>query len=579
MNDPLRAPGFLTKHQLPAVSAEGNIFLTACPGSGKTRAAAARLARLAEDGLRVAGCSYTNVGVEQLRHVLAHDLNRTLGPDHFIGTLHQFLLRFAIYPFGHLVTQSPQTPRLFADDAGWPDVVFENNRIRLPLSRFRFQPDGSLCVRAVPPKFKYTPEDAAERGQSQARRLKERSARQGRLSFDDAMYWALRVLHGYPDLAAAIAMRFDELLVDEAQDTSELQLACLDALCGTEKLRSLALVGDLEQSICSFTGASRAGCEQLASKRSLEVIHLSENWRCSQRICNVAVHFCSRDKPDHAVGEDADCPWQPELSLFPPEEPTHAVERFRARLEALGHDQQDAAVLARNNDLVNHLNGRTTPVEVAPRPLAIGRAVCALRGGGTIGKREIEAVERIIALSAWGSTDLPEVEPDRRRDLRTATMQLLTDAPDLSTNLRSWIRGIAPVLSDVTGGLASEPRHQAGRLLRSASGQEAHIAADVFQPQVRTLYAQTVHGVKGESRGAVLVVVAPRRSSKRATQGALWSRPLTGEPVSAEEAEELRIAFVALTRARRICTLALPENSEDAIIDAFQSAGFELRTT
>ena len=576
MPDPLREPGFLTEHQLRAVHADGDIFLTACPGSGKTRAGGVRVARLADDHKRVAACSYTNVGVEQIRRVLARDLGVTLGPRHFVGTLHAFLLRFVLYPFGHLATGSARTPRLITDDAAWPDVTFNDNRVRLPLSRFRFLPDGTLCVRSVPPKFKHTPEDAAKIGQADAHRMKLAIARRSSMvSFDDAMYWSLRVLREQPALAAAVAGRFDELLIDEAQDTSELQLACLQALCATGRLRSLTLIGDLEQSICSFTGASRTGCETLAEQRGLTPVDLTENHRCSQRICNVAVHFCSRTAPDRAVGKDADHPWDPELLLYSPDDPVQAVEQFRRRLAELGHDQMDAAVLARSNNLVNDLNGQTTPVDVASRPLAIGRAVSALRGARTLGRRDLEAVDRIVAFCAWDSKDLSLLEPEARWAARQATMLLLRAAPDLGLDLRTWIRNSATALGQAVAVLVDTPHHAPGRVLRSATAQETHVADTVFAPVASGLRAQTVHDVKGESRGAVLVVVDRLRSRRRGAQSALWSRPLLGEAVSAQEAEELRIAFVALTRARRFCALALPANSAVEVIDAFQRAGFQ----
>src|SRR5205823_1224182 len=125
----------------------------------------------------------------------------------------------------------------------------------------------------------------------------------------------------HPELAAIIAARFDEILVDEAQDTSELQLACLDKLYATDRLDSLVLIGDIEQSICSYTGASAQGCERLAARHELERIELVENHRSSQRICDAAANFCVRRAPDRAVGPDADCPWQPELLLYPAASP------------------------------------------------------------------------------------------------------------------------------------------------------------------------------------------------------------------------------------------------------------------
>ncbi len=575
MTDPLREPGFLTAHQLRAVRADRDIFLTACPGSGKTRAAGVRVARLAEDGRRVAACSYTNVGVEQIRHVLADDLRQPLDARHFVGTLHSFLLRYVLYPFGHLATASQQTPRLIGDEAGWRDVLFSgNNRIRLPVSRFRYRPDGTLCVRSVPPRFPHNPAEAAQMGQADALKLKRAAARSGVVSFDDAMYWALRVLLDHPEIATCVAQRFDELLVDEAQDTSELQLACLRALCGTGKLDSLVLVGDLEQSISAYTGASRSGCEALASDGGLEPVDFTENHRSSQKICDVAVHFCSRETPDRAVGKDADCPWEPELLLYPTDQPDAAVKRFRHRLDALGHGRASAAVLARSNALVDELNGQTTAVEIRYRPLAVGRAVSALRGSGTLGRRDLEAVDRIIAFTAADTTDLSELDGSDRWLVRQATMQLLRAAPSLDQDLREWIRGAARVLGDVVDELVEEPQHKAGQVLASQAAQEGYVATDALQPVARELRAQTVHDIKGESRGAVLVVVDRPRSRRHGAQSALWSRPLLGDGVAEEDAEELRIAFVALTRARRYCALALPDDCGDPVIQAFQGAGF-----
>ena len=392
------------------------------------------------------------------------------------------------------------------------------------------------------------------------------------------MYWTLRVLRDYPALAARVAARFDELLVDEAQDTSELQLACLHELCNTGRLRSLTLIGDLEQSICSYTGASRTGCEALAEARGLTAIDFIENHRSSQRICDVAVHFCARTTPDRAVGDDADCSWSPELILYPPDDPGRAVAAFRTRLTELGHDEDDAAVLARNNNLVEDLNGQTTPVDIDDRPLAIGRAVSALRGGtGTLGRRGVETVDRILAYAAWDSNDLSLLTSEQRWSTRQATMQLLAAAPNLTLDLRIWIQGTRTAFGAAVSTLVSEPAHAAGHVLRSAPGQEAHVVEDIIVAPARTLRAQTVHDIKGESRGAVLVVVDRLRSQRRGAQSALWSRPLLGQAVSAHDAEELRIAFVAITRARRFCALALPAESSDDVIDAFEAAGFKRR--
>jgi DNA helicase II / ATP-dependent DNA helicase PcrA len=577
MSDPLREPGFLTEHQLRAALHDSDLFLVACPGSGKTRTGGVRFARLAADGKRVAATSYTNVGVNQIRSVVSGDLGITVGPEHFVGTLHGLLLRFIVYPFGHLVMGCETAPRLIADEAGWQDVVFGgNHRIRVPLSRFRFRPDGSLCYRGRLPYGVASAEDAAASEQEQALGLKSRYAKAGYVSPDDSMYWALRVIEDHPDIAAVVASRFDELQVDEAQDTSELQLAALHGICATGALSSLVLIGDIEQSIFSFQGASRQGCRALARARGLETIELTENLRSSQRICDVAVHFCAREKPDVAVGEHADCFLAPELFLYEPEHPETAVARYRDRLRELGLPTDDAAVLGRWNALVDELNAQQAPVACEPRPLALGRAAAMIQGAGTLTRMQIQQVDRALAYTAWDTTDLAELETEQLRTLRQATIEVLANVPETRGDLAQWIRTARQAVDAAIKTLTSEPEHTAGQAFRSGKQHEGVEAAVVFAPPPRSLHAQTVHDIKGDSRDAVLVVADRPRSQRRAAQSSLWSRPLLGEEVPEDDAEELRIVFVALTRARRYCALALPADTPPERIEGFIAAGFEV---
>jgi superfamily I DNA/RNA helicase len=75
----------------------------------------------------------------------------------------------------------------------------------------------------------------------------------------------------------------------------------------------------------------------------------------------------------------------------------------------------------------------------------------------------------------------------------------------------------------------------------------------------------------------VLVVLDRSRSAKRDPQAQLWSSALAGEEIDAEQAEEKRIAFVALTRAKRICVVGLPDDTGGReAAEAFQAKGFRL---
>lgn len=85
-------------------------------------------------------------------------------------------------------------------------------------------------------------------------------ARMGLVDFSDLEHFAVKLLideHGEPfQLAQALSSRFDEVLVDEYQDTNQVQNAIFDAVSGGG--RRLFLVGDVKQSIYRFRLADPA---------------------------------------------------------------------------------------------------------------------------------------------------------------------------------------------------------------------------------------------------------------------------------------------------------------------------------
>lgn len=72
--------GDLNDEQVDAITIPGNVFLTACPGSGKTRAltykAALELSRLATTKQRVVAITYTHRAAEEIHERIAHEKQR-----------------------------------------------------------------------------------------------------------------------------------------------------------------------------------------------------------------------------------------------------------------------------------------------------------------------------------------------------------------------------------------------------------------------------------------------------------------------------------------------------------------------
>ena len=564
----------LTVDQMRVVEADRDQFLLACPGSGKTRTAVARIARLMRNGQKVAACSYTNVGVDRMATMLAVDHHLYFEPRHYNGTLHRLLLRFVVHPFAHLLG-AEKPIRLWVGD--WPTIPFEGNHARhYRLDQFRVLPDGKL-------KF-YRPERwaASKREEVLAKvetqvyaRKRALFRKQGILSTDDAMWIALRLLREHPRAAAALGGRFDELLIDEAQDTSDLQLACLDEIRGSGRLRSLVMVGDLEQSIYAYQGASAEGCRRLAADSGLGMATLSENHRSSQKLCDVAANF-SRRKSDTAVGPNRDCQIEPELFLYPPEDPQSTVTHYRTRLDALGIPCSEAAVLARSHAMRIKLGGQEDLVGLKPKSRLVGELAATL-SAGRLDRFHLGRAEGLISWTAFDCNPA-ELGPETGERVAVAARRFVGTLPRLDGDLRSWILEARERLRVVVASLADKPSHEASRVLVSSPKHKDVQAAGIFSPPAVDLIPQTVHALKGEDREAVMVVLKKHHGNDRSNQLQLIHSVLDGEEGSEADEEERRITYVALTRAERFCLLALPDDPKGrALATRCESIGFIAR--
>jgi DNA helicase II / ATP-dependent DNA helicase PcrA len=560
----------LTSAQQHVVDADGDFLLLACPGSGKTRSASARVARLARTpGEKIAACSYTNIGAERI----ATMLDAPIGPEHFLGTVHTFLLRYVLYPFAHTVG-AKRGPEIRAGD--WPTLgVHGDHRQRVALDDFRFTPTGDLVLPQKPRSVKGTPEEIIASVGDAVKARKRGFFKAGIVSLDDAMWVALRLLREKHELTRAVARRFDEILIDEAQDTSELQLACIAELEKSGALASLVLIGDLEQSIFSFQGASAAGCRALADDHGLRAIPLAENHRCSQKICNAAAHFCAREAPDKAVGPERGCEIDPEVTLYPPADAGQAIEQFRARLLEHEIDPANAAVLARRNAMVEALAGATASVKIHERPERVARIAVALHRG-TLTRTDVRFAERTVARCAFGEEfTIEDLDDSGRAELRAAVHVFLSRLPPVKGDLRAWIAGAREALAASASRIVQKPTTAAGLLLKSAAQHAGVEAEGVFTPPARDLAAQTVHSIKGEDRDAVMMVVRRPHGADPTRQFQLFHAVASGAEIGKDAEEERRVTFVALTRARRYCLVALPDTKQGReVADACGDLGF-----
>ncbi|HKA39613.1 MAG TPA: UvrD-helicase domain-containing protein, partial [Burkholderiales bacterium] len=131
-----------------------------------------------------------------------------------------------------------------------------------------------------------------------ARRMKdfyaaydEQCNREGVVDFAELLLRSYELLAGNETLRAHYRARFRHLLVDEFQDTNRLQYRWLKLLAATGASATGAIfaVGDDDQSIYAFRGASSANMQDLQRDFAIErVIKLEQNYRSHGHILDAA---------------------------------------------------------------------------------------------------------------------------------------------------------------------------------------------------------------------------------------------------------------------------------------------------
>ncbi|MFS0712364.1 UvrD-helicase domain-containing protein [Microbacterium sp. 2P01SA-2] len=541
----------LSEPQASAVLNGTDLFLKACPGAGKTRSVAARAAMLASEGKALALLSYTRVGAAEIAEAILRDHGVPLTDQHFVGTLHSFLFRYVLRPFGHLITESPDAMSI--DD----DAISAGAPTGLRASEFEYGVDGQL--RRIR-KTMVRPDEVQEMAIARSA-----MARSGIVNFSDAISVSLQVLLRFPNVARALASRFDELIIDEAQDTNELLLACVRALKGAG-LASLVLVGDYDQAIYEFNGSVPDGCQALADEAELDTRELRENFRSSQLICNMTTAIRGGTDPDIAAGPNSDLDVAPVVLLYEPGSHKDLPARFQALIEDTPAAIETSSVLVRKASFAAELSGLSRPS--IPKPL---KSLILAKSGRALTIEDYRSLEELILHRTFPGGRRP-TGLDRTL-IRARAVGLIASLPPLEGDLATWGSSAVELLDDVARELSPVTTNALAPVRPPQSWHGVDARVFIEEERSETEIA-TIHSVKGRSIDAVLLVAQVPEESYHTPNAAVWSAAVGGD--RADMVEELRLAYVALTRASMLASVALPTNTKPAIVARWYEAGFRL---
>ena len=538
--DPMTTTGSvldgLDPEQRAAATADAPLLIIAGPGTGKTRTLTHRIAyQIGERGVparQFLAITFTRRAAEELAGRLAVLCPH---PDEqpTVTTFHGLGLRIL---------------REHCDLAGLPagfGVADEAARLAAATELAGSERDGRRLLAGLDPEGKL-----ALRRALLARDL---------VDFDGLVELAAALLGAHPDVAAGLRARWPQISVDEYQDIDAVQYDLVRAISGDGA--GLTAIGDPDQAIYGFRGADvsifgRFGADFPAAT----TVELTRNYRSNPPIVTAAAQAIApstlvpgrtaaavrTDSFDtvtfhEAADEHAEASWIAAMvdkllggASF------HALDTGRAD----GHEHgklglADIAVLYR------------TDAQASPLGQALTRAglpfqkrshdLLARRAGVTEVVREMRLVGAEVSAAGPGGPRGPEGPggPGSAGDVvprLTAAVQALARARGERDPAVVDIRAAGELLTPLARRCGTDLERF---LAEIGLGAET----DAMDPRAEAITLLTLHGAKGLEFDVVFLAGCER--------GLLPLRlPGSGPLTAADEAEERRLLFVGMTRAR-----------------------------
>ncbi|MDK9693269.1 MAG: UvrD-helicase domain-containing protein [Sulfurimonas sp.] len=278
----------LNESQANAVrKSEGPVLILAGAGSGKTTTIVSRLAYLVEvlgiPASNTLTLTFTNKAAKEMRERAFHIMQNPSSPP-LLCTFHKFGLLFLKFHI-HLLKRQNNFVVIDTDDK--KRIIKKiNSEIATPLiaseiSRYKnslLSPDDAYKQAEF---FNY--QQIAKIYEEYENYLLENNL----VDFDDLLALTFKLLDANPELAHATSQKYQYIMIDEYQDTNELQLKLLQKLCTAHN--NICVVGDDDQSIYGWRGAHIRNIMEFDQDfQNTAVFKLEENYRSREPILKVA---------------------------------------------------------------------------------------------------------------------------------------------------------------------------------------------------------------------------------------------------------------------------------------------------
>ena len=337
---------------------DGSLLILAGAGSGKTKTITTRLAYLISIGIdpsSILTLTFTNKAASEMRERAFSMIDSsTINTPPLLCTFHKFGLLFLKFHMTELGRKNSF-------------IIIDNDDKKRILKSIDKDITTALLVSEIS-KYKNTLLTPNEAKQAAQLKLYQQIAdvyekyeayllKNNLVDFDDLLLLPYLILEKNEDLAKQTSQKYQYLMVDEYQDTNELQYKLLRKLCATHN--NLCVVGDDDQSIYGWRGATIKNILNFADHfENTKIVKLEENYRSTDTILEHANQLIEHNRDrlgKNLIGTRAKGDSIKVYESHDENEETRKLIDDIRKLIAQGESARDIAVIFRVNALSRSL--------------------------------------------------------------------------------------------------------------------------------------------------------------------------------------------------------------------------------
>lgn len=356
----------LNEEQNKAVLSESKyILVVAGAGSGKTRVLTERIVNLLENcnvlSKEILALTFTNKAANVMKERLS--LKGLNVSNMWISTFHSMCVRILRENASKIDGYNPNFTIYDENDR---NAVIKKVFEKFEVNADEYKKDFVKCLSIYKNQvitledfcqnysYDYDCENIVKFIKEYEEILKQNNA----FDFDDLLIKTYLLLRDNLDVRQHYQNKFKHILIDEFQDTNEIQFKLVEFLAGKDN--SIFIVGDEDQCIYSWRGANYANISNFVKfYENVEVIKLEENYRSTKKIIDVANTIIEKNsnRTKKTLYTNNESGVQVEFKKCEDEyyEASYVVQNIYNLVNVQNYKYSDIAILVRLNSLTRNL--------------------------------------------------------------------------------------------------------------------------------------------------------------------------------------------------------------------------------